>query len=93
MPTYEYECKKCAKKFELFQSITADTTMDCPNCKSKAQRLIGGGAGFIFKGSGFYATDYKKRPAPAGEGRKKEEKPPCPLNKNCKECNGPNKAV
>jgi len=93
MPTYEYECGKCGARFELFQSITAATTADCPKCSSKAHRLIGSGAGFIFKGSGFYATDYKKRPAPAGEERKKDEKPSCSLNKNCKDCNGSNKAV
>ncbi len=84
MPTYEYECKGCGKKFELFQKMTADTVADCPKCGAKAKRKIGSGAGIIFKGSGFYATDYKKRPADP------EKKKPsgCPLKKDCKECNG-----
>jgi putative FmdB family regulatory protein len=61
MPTYDYECTKCGHKFEAFQSITADHLTDCPECKKKKalRRLIGAGAGLIFKGTGFYATDYK----------------------------------
>ena len=58
MPTYEYACEACGHKFEEFQSITAKPIKKCPKCgKSKAKRLISGGAGFIFKGSGFYITD------------------------------------
>ncbi len=60
MPTYEYVCKKCEHEFEQFQSITAKPTRKCPECgKMKLQRLIGAGAGIIFKGSGFYQTDYR----------------------------------
>lgn len=60
MPTYEYECASCGHKFELFQSITARPAKKCPDCgKPKAKRLIGTGAGIIFKGSGFYQTDYR----------------------------------
>ena len=61
MPTYEYECKKCGNLFEEFQSMTAQPLKKCPKCKGKVQRLISGGAGFIFKGSGFYQTDYKNK--------------------------------
>ena len=60
MPTYDYECESCGHQFEQFQSITARPTKKCPECgKMKLQRLIGAGAGIIFKGSGFYQTDYR----------------------------------
>lgn len=60
MPTYEYQCKNCDHLFEEFQSITAKPLKKCPECKKmQLQRLIGGGAGLIFKGSGFYITDYR----------------------------------
>ncbi|MEO6052454.1 MAG: FmdB family zinc ribbon protein [Chthoniobacterales bacterium] len=67
MPTYEYECAKCGKNFDLFQSMKDDALKICPKeqCrmktwgKGKVKRLIGTGAGLIFKGSGFYTTDYR----------------------------------
>ncbi len=60
MPTYEYECDACGHEFEKFQSITAPATRKCPECKKlKVRRKIGAGAGVIFKGSGFYQTDYR----------------------------------
>ena len=60
MPTYEYRCKECGHEFELFQSITARPISKCPECgKNKAKRLIGRGGALIFKGSGFYQTDYR----------------------------------
>jgi len=60
MPTYEYLCKACEHKFEQFQSITAEPLKKCPKCgKRSLQRLIGTGGGIIFKGSGFYETDYR----------------------------------
>jgi putative FmdB family regulatory protein len=60
MPTYDYVCDACHHKFELFQSITAEPEKKCPECKKrKLRRLIGPGAGFVFKGSGFYQTDYR----------------------------------
>jgi len=60
MPTYEYECGACGHTFELFQRITAKPIRTCPECgKPRARRLIGTGAGIIFKGSGFYETDYR----------------------------------
>lgn len=60
MPTYEYVCKACEHAWEEFQSIKSDPTKKCPECgKSKAQRIISAGGGIIFKGSGFYQTDYR----------------------------------
>ena len=60
MPTYDYECKACGHTFEKFQVITAPSIRKCPKCKKlKLRRLIGMGAGIIFKGSGFYQTDYR----------------------------------
>ncbi len=60
MPTYEYKCDNCEHHFEKFQSITAAVLKKCPECgKNTLKRLIGTGAGIIFKGSGFYQTDYR----------------------------------
>ena len=59
MPTYEYKCSKCAHTFELFQSMTDAPRKRCPECGGKVERLLGTGAGIIFKGSGFYETDYR----------------------------------
>ena len=62
MPTYEYKCDACGHAFERFQSITADAIKRCPECgKAKVRRLISTGAGLIFKGSGFYITDYRDK--------------------------------
>ncbi|MFK7742778.1 MAG: FmdB family zinc ribbon protein [Planctomycetota bacterium] len=60
MPTYDYACSACGHRFEEFQSISSDPLKTCPKCKKKKlERLIGAGAGIIFKGSGFYETDYR----------------------------------
>ncbi len=59
MPTYDYECGKCGYQFEEFQSISDKPLTRCPKCKGKVKRCIGPGAGLIFKGSGFYQTDYR----------------------------------
>lgn len=60
MPTYDYVCNACGHRFEEFQSISADPLKKCPQCnKRQLERLIGTGAGVIFKGSGFYETDYR----------------------------------
>jgi putative FmdB family regulatory protein len=61
MPTYEYACPKCGHTFETFQSMKDEPLKKCPKCKKTGvKRLVGSGAGLIFKGSGFYITDYKK---------------------------------
>ncbi len=60
MPTYDYVCNDCQYQFEEFQSITAEPLENCPKCGGTVRRLIGTGNGLIFKGSGFYITDYKK---------------------------------
>lgn len=60
MPTYDYECKGCGHIFEYFQNMSDDPLSECPKCGSEVKRLIGGGLGVIFKGSGFYVTDNKK---------------------------------
>ena len=60
MPTYDYECDACGHEFELFQSISAPVKRKCPECsKLKLRRLFGTGAAVVFKGSGFYETDYR----------------------------------
>lgn len=59
MPTYEYKCLDCGHIFEMFQKMTDEPAKECPECKGKVKRLLGAGAGTIFKGSGFYQTDYK----------------------------------
>jgi putative FmdB family regulatory protein len=71
MPTYEYACLKCGKEFELFQPMK-DAPLKVCTCgkKGRVQRKIGGGAGLIFKGSGFYITDYKKTSGAGAAGTK-----------------------
>ena len=59
MPTYEYKCLDCGIQFDRFQGITEDPIQECPECSGQTKRLIGAGAGLIFKGSGFYITDYR----------------------------------
>lgn len=59
MPTYDYECTSCGHAFEAFQSMSEEPLSECPECGKAVRRLIGGGVGIIFKGSGFYATDSK----------------------------------
>ncbi len=61
MPTYDYKCKSCGKAFEAFQSISEKPLAECLHCGGKVERLISGGTGLIFKGSGFYITDYKDK--------------------------------
>lgn len=97
MPTYEYHCEKCKKDFELFQSMKDDPLKTCPKeqCrqktwgKGKVRRLLGTGAGLIFKGSGFYTTDYRSEgykqaakndasssaPAPPADSKPADSKP------------------
>ena len=59
MPTYEYKCLACGYDFEMFQRMNDEPIMECPKCNGKVKRLLGAGSGPIFKGSGFYHTDYK----------------------------------
>jgi putative FmdB family regulatory protein len=79
MPTYEYKCGDCGYKFEKFQSMKDKPLEKCPKCDGGVQRLIGTGAGVIFKGSGFYATDYATSNAPACS----RDKPCCGRDTPC----------
>ena len=84
MPTYEYVCEKCDHEFELFQSITVDALETCPRdvcprkrwAKGKVRRAIGTGAGIIFKGSGFYETDYRSESYKAAAKKESESSKP-----------------
>ncbi|MBN1434598.1 hypothetical protein JW921_07550 [Candidatus Fermentibacterales bacterium] len=60
MPTYEYKCRDCGHCLEAFQKMSDEPLTECPECGGSLRRLIGKGAGFIFRGSGFYATDYRE---------------------------------
>lgn len=86
MPTYDYVCDGCGHQFELFQSIKEEPKKQCPECgKKKLRRLIGPGAAIVFKGSGFYTTDYRSesykkaaaadKPTEAASGEKAADKP------------------
>ena len=85
MPTYEYICNKCGHTFERFQRITAAPVRRCPECRGGVKRKIGSGAGLLFKGSGFYITDYRSegyrqkakadKAPPAAPAKSSESKP------------------
>ena len=68
MPTYEYKCQKCGHEFSEFQRIVDPPIKDCPKCSKKScvEQIISGGSGLIFKGSGFYETDYKRKSSSGG---------------------------
>ena len=84
MPTYEYKCDKCGHKFEAFQSIMDEALKDCPECKGRVKRLISTGAGIIFKGNGFYQTDYKTScPKNSDKPGKGDKKAPCGGSSGC----------
>jgi putative FmdB family regulatory protein len=73
MPTYDYECDACGHEFELFQPITATPQRECPEChKRKLRRLFGTGAAIVFKGSGFYQTDYRSESYRKGAAKAKK---------------------
>ena len=72
MPTYEYECEKCGHQFEKFQSMTDEPVKRCPECRCKVMKLISAGAGLLFKGSGFYVTDYRSDSYKAAEIKDKK---------------------
>jgi len=74
MPTYEYQCRKCGHRFERFQRMTDAPVRQCEKCRGRVERLISGGSGIIFKGSGFYITDYaRKGPKPTDGPPKRDE--------------------
>jgi putative FmdB family regulatory protein len=98
MPTYEYECKKCGFSFERFHSMSAPAPKRCPKCRGAVRRKIGTGGGLLFKGSGFYVTDYRsegyrraaKAEQPAASTPAADKKTPAPgkasPNKPAKAC-------
>jgi putative FmdB family regulatory protein len=81
MPTYEYICKKCKHMFEMFQSMFDAPRKTCPECKGAVRRLVSGGSGLIFKGSGFYLTDYKNKKSSKDKISKKETTTPKKVKK------------
>lgn len=89
MPTYDYECPFCKHRFEVFSRIHDTATKPCPRCgKKKSKRLIGAGAGFIFKGSGFYVTDSRKSSGGDAPAAKPESAPAAAESKPKKKANG-----
>ncbi len=70
MPTYEYKCKSCGYTFEVFQNISDEPLCECPKCGGEIFRVIHGGTGVIFKGSGWYVTDYAKGKNPSNNSTK-----------------------
>ena len=78
MPTYEYECQRCGHKFEQFQSMNDPPRQRCPACRGKVKRLMSGGAGIIFRGSGFYQTDYRSEGYRKAESSEKNAAPAKP---------------
>jgi putative FmdB family regulatory protein len=82
MPTYDYKCKACDHRFEKFQQMSARPVRKCPGCgKLSAKRLIGTGAGVIFKGSGFYQTDYRNKSY--NEAKKADKEPTADACSKC----------
>ena len=75
MPTYEYQCQRCKKRHEASQSITAKPLAKCPRCGGRLKRLLSSGSGFLFKGSGFYITDYRSK---SYQDAKKKDQPSAP---------------
>lgn len=67
MPTYEYECTRCGHQFEEFKPVSAPRRQRCPECRGKVQRLISGGSGLLFRGSGFYHTDSRAKKGTGGD--------------------------
>ncbi len=87
MPTYEYKCHSCGHGFEQFQSMTDEPLKKCPKCSSPVKRVIGFGAGIIFKGKGFYQTDYKAASeGKRGKGKNGNSSRPCCNPDTCSSC-------
>ncbi|MCI0705966.1 MAG: zinc ribbon domain-containing protein [Ignavibacteriae bacterium] len=99
MPTYDYRCTECGHEFEEFQSMSAETLKTCPNCgKDTLKRAMGTGAGTIFKGGGFYQTDYKntggeKKAGKTTSDKKTETKPDKPTETKKSETNSDSKST
>ena len=75
MPTYDYICNDCEKMYEYFQSMSDAPIKECPECKKNSlRRVISGGTGLIFKGSGYYLTDYKNKKTQSSENKKSNKK-------------------
>ena len=75
MPTYDYICNDCEKMYEYFQSMSDAPLRECPECKKNTlRRVISGGTGLIFKGSGYYLTDYKNKKTQSSENKKSKKK-------------------
>lgn len=92
MPTYDYVCKACGAELEIFQSITESPKRKCPECKKlKLHRKIGAGAGILFKGSGFYQTDYRSESYKQGESAAKSAKDSSADSKSKKSSDGASK--
>ena len=90
MPTYDYICSECGERFEHFQTMTSAVLTQKPNCeqeKCAVKRIVSGGTGLIFKGSGFYLTDYKNKDKPEQPKDKKDtkEKPKTDTKKKAEE--------
>ncbi len=92
MPTYDYECTDCGYSFEYFQSMSDEPLKTCPKCGGKVRRLIGGGLGVIFKGSGFYVTDNRKTNSASSNPKKKEGSQKTEQTNNSKKKTEPVKA-
>ena len=74
MPTYQYLCNKCGHQFEEMQRISELPLTECPKCQGEVERVITGGAGIVFKGSGFYITDYKRKENKEGSSSETKSK-------------------
>lgn len=88
LPTYEYKCLSCGINFEKFQSMKEDPLKICPECNGEIKRLIGAGAGPIFKGSGFYQTDYKNSSNKTDKSTSTNSNPSESKTKNISDSNG-----
>ena len=85
MPTYDYKCSNCNHTFEYFQPMSSLPLTECPECKGTLKRIIGTGAGPIFKGSGFYQTDYKGKSTQINKSEKLETTSPSADKKTSKD--------
>ena len=84
MPTYNYYCNNCESYFSYFQKMSEASKKECEDCGGKIERIITGGAGLIFKGSGFYLTDYKKKSNNGKKNQDKKLKKDTPISQNSK---------